>query len=192
MNKINIFRNKSLKSAMLGSLLLGSFAFPYVGNATYYDIDEEQSFARADEFCQAISDDDISKVVRLLRGFANPNLVDEYGSRPLCYANTPGMINLLFRAGADVNAKDGNGDTLLHNVVNVADPAGLEWLEALLECGARTDIRNAAGWTPLDLVEEAIKSGYVYDFGGYGKIDEDRREIFIQAKQLFDRYSRMQ
>ena len=70
------------------------------------------------------------------------------------------MIPALLAAGADLEARDRNGNTPLHRAAEneirlqlgytAANPAGIE---ALLDAGADAMTRNAAGETPWDLAQ---------------------------------------
>jgi ankyrin repeat protein len=56
-------------------------------------------------------------------------------------------VRLLLERGADVNATGTNGATLLHQSVN----RGEAFVRLLVEHGARLDLRDAGGRTPLDI-----------------------------------------
>jgi ankyrin repeat protein len=57
-------------------------------------------------------------------------------------------LKLAFEAGSnDVNAINGNGDTAMHGAVYRA--GSIAMLGFLLEKGAKPDVRNNKGWTPL-------------------------------------------
>ena len=57
-------------------------------------------------------------------------------------------LKLAFEAGSnDVDAINGNGDTAMHGAVYRAGSIGM--LSFLLEKGAKPDVRNHKGWTPL-------------------------------------------
>ena len=61
---------------------------------------------------------------------------------------------VLLRAGADPNALSIFGDTPLHLAIT-GEKA--EIVEALLAAGAKTDLRNGKGKTPLDKAREKKK-----------------------------------
>lgn len=87
----------------------------------------------------------------LLSHGANPNVRNATGARPLHLAITPALVKLLVAAKADVNATDNNGQTPLHMAAN---RGARDVAEALLDAGAKTDVRDHAGKTPLDLAVE--------------------------------------
>ena len=58
----------------------------------------------------------------------------------------------LLEAGANPNAQDNEGRTYLHYIAQEAEVwAPLRIVELLLQSGARLDIRDASGKTPLDI-----------------------------------------
>lgn len=63
-------------------------------------------------------------------------------------------LQLFLERGSDVNECDRDGSTLLHLLANGAATGGpLRTVTFLLEAGAKPDLRDAAGRTPLDIVE---------------------------------------
>ncbi len=67
------------------------------------------------------------------------------------------MVVLLVEAGADPNALDDSGVAPLHRAVRNRSVGAVE---ALLECGARAELPNARGSTPLKLASSTTgKSG---------------------------------
>jgi ankyrin repeat protein len=75
-----------------------------------------------------------------------------FGAQPAAFRHpgvrsAPEAARLLIDAGADVNAQRQNGDTALH----LAAAAGnVAMIQLLADNGAKLDVRNAAGYTPLD------------------------------------------
>ena len=87
-------------------------------------------------------------VAALLRVGAAVNTVDEHGRTPLLLAENTDSIRLLAESGADVNAKDPAGQTLLHRFVNSP-----EHVAALLRADAAVNAVDKHGRTPLHLAE---------------------------------------
>ena len=58
------------------------------------------------------------------------------------------VIQTLVDAGADINARNNDGETPLHNAATTNTP---EVIQALLDTGADINARNNDGDTPLDL-----------------------------------------
>ena len=119
----------------------------------------------------------------LLNAGADPLTVDNHQSTPLslvaAFSGNPELASLLIDAGVDVNAKDLDGDTALHEafrrnhveVVRILIQAGArvdercncgrtpifkasargcaDGVRLLLEAGANLKLSNDAGWTPL-------------------------------------------
>ncbi|MDR0418165.1 MAG: ankyrin repeat domain-containing protein [Puniceicoccales bacterium] len=156
MEKVNVFKNKSLKSIAFGSLLLGSFAFSPKSFSSIYLNDGNYCF----QLCSAVQYDDIDKVASLLNKNSKSNIVDRHGNTPLHYAKSPEMVELLCRAGADVNAQNGDGNTPLHCVVIVVSPSLLV-VEKLLQNNADPDIVNKDNYSPRSIVEGAVKYGCI-------------------------------
>lgn len=79
---------------------------------------------------------------------------DHLGRGPLYWAAYQGhraTVELLLDRGADLHARDLRGDTALHGAAgNVVDPAVLQLLIAR---GARIDVVDDIGFTPLDVAE---------------------------------------
>jgi ankyrin repeat protein len=91
----------------------------------------------------------------VIKGGADVNVKDKYGSTPLHRASEEGhtvVAELLIKAGADLNVKDNCSFTALHSAVenNHADV-----VEVLINAGAhvngKIDIGFYASWTPLHL-----------------------------------------
>ena len=96
----------------------------------------------------------VEVVSSLLRIGADPNTQDRGGHTPLycvgneCASETgPSIVRMLVRAGADVNASTGvTRATALHMAARRGYTAVIE---ALLDCGAAIEARDAKGDTPL-------------------------------------------
>ena len=65
-------------------------------------------------------------------------------------------VSRLLTAGADVNATNSAGRSALHHAAAVLQPA---LVELLLAHGARRDLRDTAGKTPLDIARESAGRG---------------------------------
>lgn len=62
------------------------------------------------------------------------------------YGHSEELVSVLFKAGAKVDSVDKNGDTALHFA---ARRGNLSFINFLLKHGAKIDLRNQAGCTPL-------------------------------------------
>ncbi len=95
---------------------------------------------------------------KLLNRGASPNLKNRYGV-PLfiiaAYENNLEITKWFLQNGTNINAKDLHGDTALHNAVY----KGHKYVvETLLEYGAKTDLINKKGLTPLQVAKQEIKN----------------------------------
>jgi uncharacterized protein len=78
----------------------------------------------------------------------------ENGETPLHWMATLGDlkgIGLLLRAGAEIDAVDGDGNAAVHEAVIYRQ---LGAVQTLVEAGAALDVRNRAGKTPLEIAQE--------------------------------------
>ena len=109
----------------------------------------------------AVHSNRVETVEFLIGKGANVNIVDWWGRTPLFFVirsrdgNHP-LLGLLLENGADINARDATGATVLHyaslydmrlfNGRKRPDPLAVE----LIEYGAKVNVRDDNGTTPLD------------------------------------------
>lgn len=84
----------------------------------------------------------------------NPDIRDHSNRTPLMQANSPEIVNLLIKAGADINAIDDYGkdalQILLEEIDYVTDsPQRLMTANALIQAGADLERRDPYGYTRL-------------------------------------------
>ncbi len=109
---------------------------------------------------KAIEDGNTDAVRKMLT--RQPSLVnqaDEHGFTPLMLAvssadRTPELVQALIDAGADVNAKTGEGYTALHMMADVNGPTGHGAMPGhlariLVAAGGELEAKQHWGWTPL-------------------------------------------
>lgn len=125
----------------------------------------------------AVLNGNLSKAEKAINAGANVNASDTTGMTPLNYAvgygerwtstfmlqNEGGtaLLELLIKAGADINGKSSQGNTLLHLISqrsastdkNIND-AQVQTIITLIELGADQNIKNKVGKTPLQLAQE--------------------------------------
>jgi ankyrin repeat protein len=97
----------------------------------------------------------------LINQGAKVNYADVNGQTPLhCYASVPGVtpngVDILARAGTDIDRQDDLGCTPLMCAVGVRN---VTIMKALVEHGANRAIKNAKKETALDLAKKMAESG---------------------------------
>ena len=85
----------------------------------------------------------------LIKQGINPNVKNDDGITPLHLAAYPEMVELLCSLGANIDAQANNGYTPLMN--NAVEPDTEEVMEALLELGAKINVKDKKGRTAFDL-----------------------------------------
>ena len=98
---------------------------------------------------------------RLLEGHANPQARNANDATPIHAItersthiepspSTTRTLDLLLNAGADLNAQDKEGNTALHFLAEGRRAGAAQLTEALLDRGARSDLKNHQGLTSLE------------------------------------------
>jgi ankyrin repeat protein len=88
----------------------------------------------------------------LLKAGADPNISDNYGRVPHCDAHYPQLIELLVSYGDDINHQDNNGNTALHEAIELQE--NFVWVRCLIDHGADLYIKNNRGFTPKDYMSK--------------------------------------
>ena len=101
-------------------------------------------------------------VTALLQAGANLEARNENGLTPLHWATTSEAVTALLQAGANLEARDEYRGTPLHRAAELSKNP--EVIKVMLDAGADTAARNAAGKTPWDLVQvnDALKGSDAY------------------------------
>ncbi len=97
----------------------------------------------------AASRDKTDDVLRQLQDKKDPNVTDDNGETPLCYAAQFGDLRMtqgLLYYGANVNARDPFGNIALHWA---AQKGSTDVVQALLNAKSVVDAQNRQGVTPL-------------------------------------------
>ena len=92
--------------------------------------------------------------LNLIHGGANANIKDDTGRNSLHYAAMFGVedvIDALLKFDLDINAVDKEGCTALHYAVQRPQFPGVTM--KLISAGAKVDVEDISGWTPLELAE---------------------------------------
>lgn len=109
-------------------------------------------------------------ITMILEKGAEVNATNISGKTPIFYCNfsySVELLNLLIKYGADINARDKYGNTLLHDdYINCFEERFEEFLKALLDFGFDINSRNANGLTPLDFCENEKIEGIFVKYGG--------------------------
>lgn len=126
-------------------------------------------------FLRAAKTGDLPVMRLLLKAGADPSLGSQFGATPLMAAAGVGLeyggnfppearsleaVKLCLQLGADVNAVDKDGLTALHGA---AARGADQIVQFLVEKGARMDVKDKKGRTPLDVAmgKDAVKNpGY--------------------------------
>lgn len=135
-----------------------------------YDSGDNRLGEGATPFMRAARKCDVAVMKILLDAGADPRLTQKSGNTPLMLAagavTAPGSdenpervteedaiaaIKLGLAAGLDINAANANGDTVMHTAATTGG-GQRALIRFLSESGARLDIENKAGRTPLDAV----------------------------------------
>jgi len=95
----------------------------------------------------------------LIEHGANVNATNQFASTPLLTAArmkvSPELMKILIKAGADVKARDAQGENALHKLAWFGYPReGVEAAQILLDAGADIAVKNNEGKTPLDVLLE--------------------------------------
>ena len=99
---------------------------------------------------EGVEENDLRKVALALNLGADVSRT-YYGKFPLHYAKSVAIVKLLIEAGADVNAKDNDGDSPLHWVRNT------DVAELLISAGADVNAKNNYGNSVLHVAAEGYK-----------------------------------
>ena len=101
-------------------------------------------------------------VTALLEAGADPMARSLHGGTPLHWATTNEAVTALLQAGANLEARDEYSGTPLHRASELSKNPAV--IKVMLDAGADTAARNAAGKTPWDLVQvnDALKGSDAY------------------------------
>jgi len=108
---------------------------------------------------KAVYGENIDGVRDALRNGADVNAKDNDGKTLLHWRSDPESVKALLEAGADVNAKDNRGRTPLHQQVYPGS------VKVLIQAGANVNVKDQNGYTPLhfscypESVKALIQSG---------------------------------
>jgi ankyrin repeat protein len=128
----------------------------------------------ATPFLLAAKSCDLQMMRLLLEGGADASIPTEGGATAVMVAAGVGMwapgenpgtleealtaVKIAYEAGGgDVNAVDSEGDTAVHGAIYRG--GGVAIIEYLAGLGARLDIENKRGWTPLIAAEGVVRNG---------------------------------
>lgn len=146
---------------------------------------------------RAVKANDVGKVRQLLSDGASPNQTDEDGATTgMHVAASSGNLQImaiLYKAGADINARNGVGDSPIDLA---AQHDQLEAVKLLLQIKARVNDQDKNGMTPLmfaakagdvEMVHYMLEAGANPNIGDYtgrdavGWAQESHRQMVVQA-----------
>jgi ankyrin repeat protein len=108
-----------------------------------------------------------STPLMLAAGVAIFNEGDDAGTE----AETLEAVKLCVERGADVNQVDGNGETALHGAAYRGHNSVVKYL---VDHGAKLDVKNRVGWTPLTIADGVL----------YAEFLKQHRETSALLRQL--------
>lgn len=143
-----------------------------------------------DALILAVARSQPQRVLDCLARGVDPDIRNEVGNRPLTLVRTLATLRVLLDGGADVEAGDGKGSTLLHGVAQRADPEASEILDALIASGANVNAKDHEGYTPLilaamtgqiDHVRTLLQAGAEVDL----RNDQEESALTVVGRSLF-------
>src|SRR5262249_41908396 len=75
------------------------------------------------------------------------------GDNPVPQNRAFEAVKVCLASGVDVNAANVNGETALHGAVYRGAQGSERIIQVLVEHGARINVKNTRGWTPLMIAE---------------------------------------
>lgn len=118
----------------------------------------------------------------LIKSGANVNATNFFGATPLLVAarnaQAPDLIKVLVSDGANVNAKDRQGENALHKIAHYGcSEALVSEAQALFSAGADITAKNEEGKTPLDvLLGNSLRNELLVDaFRAYAEKKSNRQ-----------------
>lgn len=97
-------------------------------------------------------EDQLEMLKFLISKGADVNIQNDEGISPLHLAAYPKVVQILVQNKADLNKLDKIGNTPLH--IQTEHPEGYDCMEALLKLGAKPNLKNKRGSTPLDVAND--------------------------------------
>ena len=81
---------------------------------------------------------------------------DDEGKTALFYTTSTGILDTMLSRGANINAQDNSGNTILHSYFSRLAGCRREYIEFMLEKNININLKNKYAETPLDIIKEKL------------------------------------
>jgi len=104
-----------------------------------------------DDLLKFLRDDLVDRMADYLKSGGDPNISMNLGGRPIFFARSPAMVDLLLAAGSELDVANAMGGTAVHVMAWSGSP--LPALQRVIAAGADPNRLDSMFATPLDVAE---------------------------------------